>query len=530
MIAAERWLIRLTWVLSAGLGLAFVVCDTSVWPWDPAYYGEVTLTLYHALRHEPNQLWGLMRSALGFKAPGITWIGMLWVPLTYLGLRVETALLLFVLCTGLLSALLVTRTAGYLSEFRTGTRVVALLHMVSAPLFVGLLYHYFTEHLQLLAVSVVIWAVLTPQSRISMVGWGTVGLALGMLAKVSTPLYIVAPSIVGLWKLYRPRHIHASQSWISTVFIFFVALLLSYGAYAWYDHNSEAIRTFLASTSSGPIAELYGSRAAFSDKFVHWTLWARGAFFVVSPLMLAWLGLVGFSFVALAIRRQKPTLFDYCAFLGLGQLMLILSVFSFQVNEETRYLLPALPYVALLSGYAVYSLRSVALAPLLALGIAQGYTVHSTSWGSSWTAPFIGTPWLKKVTLDPRQQVVLTEAVKHSCTQPTANHYVIVGLELPHFNANTAAFYSTKEMITTGYRCFYTSLGYAENDPDKAMARLDGLKPEAVLYLNSFTPPNTPDPFNVVSMEIRRRLEGHPQYRLEDIDAARDLVYFDRVD
>ena len=51
-----------------------------------------------------------------------------------------------------------------------------------------------------------------------------------------------------------------------------------------------------------------------------------------------------------------------------------------------------------------------------------------------------------------------------------------MGVEIPWFNANSASYFSAKQMLKKKFRCYYTSLGYAEKDVNKAWQRLFNFK------------------------------------------------------
>lgn len=526
----ENRFIAIIIALTAAFALTFSLLDQSVWPWDPAYYGEVTLQLYDTLGSKPGELWQSMISAFGFKAPGIAWLGMLFVPLAKITGSFEPVLLWLTIACGLLAAWILFCSVKGLSSSAPGPAFIATLHLITAPLFVGLMYNYFTEQLQLLSVCIIIWSVAARHPVQRMIALGLIGLALGMLAKASTPLYILAPCVLGLWRLLSRRSPEVGTTPTGSLTFWIGALLCAAGAAAWYIHNWEVLRNFIASTSSGSIAELYGKHGAFGEKLSKWLAWSAGAFFVGTHAAFTWIVIIILATFARLARRGGWTLLDSWAALSAAQCAAVLGVFSLQVNEETRYLLPALPYVASLTAFAALELGIIGKTLLTFCGLSQMAVVHAAALGSAWALSLIHTPWLKPFQPDPSAKALLTEAVHRSCPADRANRYSIIALELPYFNANTAAFYSAKNKLTAGFRCFYTSLGYAESDVERALARLKGMQPEAVVYLHSFQPAATPDPFNAVSQQIRTRIASDPAFQLQTIPGFEDLEYYDQID
>jgi len=74
--------------------LVWILNDRSVWPWDRAWYGEVTLDLGQA-RHGGLLAWGAAAlHAIGAKPPLLVWIAQFFVPLSRFTGDVESSLLL----------------------------------------------------------------------------------------------------------------------------------------------------------------------------------------------------------------------------------------------------------------------------------------------------------------------------------------------------------------------------------------------------------------------------------------------------
>ena len=73
--------------------------DHSVWPWDQAWYGEVSVDLWFWLGHSLVRWWGEMIKGLYLKPPGIVWLGQFFVPFRGMFGSVEAALLFSILLT-----------------------------------------------------------------------------------------------------------------------------------------------------------------------------------------------------------------------------------------------------------------------------------------------------------------------------------------------------------------------------------------------------------------------------------------------
>src|ERR1700692_1364353 len=91
------WIYPLICLLLAP-SLVWIFKDHQVWPWDQAWYGEVSVNLWFSLTHSLTDWARTMIDGLNSKPPGIVWLGQFFVPLRILG-SVEDALLLSIMLT-----------------------------------------------------------------------------------------------------------------------------------------------------------------------------------------------------------------------------------------------------------------------------------------------------------------------------------------------------------------------------------------------------------------------------------------------
>src|SRR5580658_6859979 len=91
--------------------LVWAVRDRRVWPWDQAWYGEVSVDLWYLFTHAPGQWLWTMATALNMKPPGAAWLGQLFVPLRDVLGSVEAALLFSIVLTQLIVLMLIYRIA-----------------------------------------------------------------------------------------------------------------------------------------------------------------------------------------------------------------------------------------------------------------------------------------------------------------------------------------------------------------------------------------------------------------------------------
>src|SRR6266851_854097 len=152
-LPGSRILLALFYSILLLPSFVWVFLDRSVWPWDQAWYGEVTVQLYSTLRHEPGKWLQAMIAAFGTKPPAIAWIGQWFVPFGKRMGSIDLALHLSVLLIQFLTLVMVWRLGREVFPERSRwLPAIGCLFVGSAPLFIGLSHQYFPEPLQNLAV------------------------------------------------------------------------------------------------------------------------------------------------------------------------------------------------------------------------------------------------------------------------------------------------------------------------------------------------------------------------------------------
>src|SRR4051794_10892475 len=71
--------------------------DHTVWPWDQAWYAQVSVQSWYWMQHSLRHWIETMLTGINAKPPGSVWLGVLFVPLRHVAGSVETALLLSIL-------------------------------------------------------------------------------------------------------------------------------------------------------------------------------------------------------------------------------------------------------------------------------------------------------------------------------------------------------------------------------------------------------------------------------------------------
>ena len=489
-------------------GIFWIRIDRSVWPFDQAWYGEVSLNLFSTLRDKPSEWWYGMTHAFRIKAPLIAWLGQFLVPLKSLVGRYENALLILPLMASAIAAAVAVRAAARLFNEQALPALIAGLTFTSASLCIGMSHEFFVEPMQLLVTSIFFLLLTSRSSGATLLTTGALWLILGMAAKISTPLYIFLPSVVLLYDC--SKRIRQKPHLLSLI----VLSLLTVGAAiicgAWYFINSKEILNFMRSSSGGPLAELYGSKGALSVKLVFWIEMFGVSFFNHRLGGYFWVGIFLIAFCARLIRKRAFTRSDIAAMCAGGQVAALILCLATQVNQETRYLLPLLPAVAIGSAFIISELRAISLVaiPLFSLKTAAVFAASfSITFPLLTFLPFSFSTWLHPANADSLQSEILHHVVTSTCNVEDGGRYNVIGHEIGIFNANSASFYMAQAVADKRIRnhCFYTSLGYAESDPRRSWKRIAELNTLYVVFRSDLQ--SLPgDPFNAVSPQIRAQV------------------------
>ena len=170
-------------VLVLSPSMYWIAQDHSVWPWDQAWYGEVSAELWFTLLNSPGNWWPAMMGAFGTKAPGIAWVGQWFVPIGRMLGSMESGLLLSIMIVQFGTLALTYKFGKEFIPISEGAPLLVCLMVGSAPLFIAMSHQYFTEPLQLFAVTYFYWiaassrSLSTPRDYCSFLTgyWGRIG-------------------------------------------------------------------------------------------------------------------------------------------------------------------------------------------------------------------------------------------------------------------------------------------------------------------------------------------------------------------
>jgi hypothetical protein len=492
--------------------LIWVFIDKSPYGGDQSHYASATLELYRSWMLSP-WLWAkAMVNSIGFKAPGIVWLGQWFVPLGSVLGSVDKALLLSVVATQTITLLLVFKTLWTLSQRSNLVSLIGCLFLAVGPLFQYLSHQYLVEPLQLMAVAwyALIMSHASRWHRAFTLAQLVIVTAVAMLAKTSTPLYCIGPAsivlgfVLGIWP--------SKPSWgwkhPSTVLALSAAIPLSIGTGCWYYQNILPVIHHVAAASTGPVAAVWGKEDTFFNSFVYWLDTMRQFFFLTPSLILGAL-IVAAGLVCYMVRPcWRQNYFTLCCAVAVLQILFVLTVFSFASNRQPRYLLALLPYVVLIIGWGISHIgKPIVL--ILAAGVlisiwavTAGYSLHIFDLNSRAFSPAF------RVNKNTRQAAILLEIVARTCADTSLTpYYNIVAID-PSLKGDWLApvpadYVAAREYLHSlgGAPCSFGYLGdsFFGNDADNSWKSILAKRPR---YIVATDPGIYPPPANTYNQAL----------------------------
>jgi hypothetical protein len=454
--------------------LVWVSIDRAIWQWDQSWYGAGSIHLWATLRLTPQAWWSAMLHVFGSKPPAIAWIGQFFVPLGGVLGSTQVALLYSIELTLASSLALLYVSGRRLTKGDAVASLAGVLATASAPLVVGLSHWYLVEPIQSVAV---VWALFI---MVSASRWHpsltlaqlTAAIAFGLLAKLSTPLYVAAPAAVALVLSILVSRGRATVRWwseksfvASAVF----AAALTYATAEWYRLNFDLARQHAQVSAT---SALWGTVAPFGSKLPFWLNNFRDALALpYFDLALGTLLAAGAAAVGMRRRWNAPHASRYL-FLVLagcaGTPAAVLVLLAAQVNWDPRFLMPAIPAVGL-GLVAVLRLLNVrAVTVLVSLLFAGQYTLTALQSFTNAIPAQLPAQLLYRTVPTPRSTMAaeLDQVVQLTCTDATAGKFNLVGTSYAWLNANTLGMLAAERFAMIGRRCYYRGFPLALNDPD----------------------------------------------------------------
>jgi hypothetical protein len=233
--------------------------------------------------------------------------------------------------------------------------------------------------------------------------------------------------------------------------------------------------------------------------------------------------------LALVVRRHgiRPT-FDprvVAVVTCVLTIAIVLILFASQPNQEVRYLLGLIPFLAVAIAVVIDSsgFRPIVVATAIVVAF-EFVLVQLQSFGET---PIASLSYYRLIapTGETRFAKELNSVVDRTCTPESAGKINMVGADYPWFNHNTIEMIAFERHAESGLRCYYTALGYAEQSPEVAWKRVQEFDSPyyiSVDYGNRSNPlPNAEqlliapsDPFNVVNTTVFNRVKSSGTYKV----------------
>ncbi|HEV8268695.1 MAG TPA: hypothetical protein VGR00_10690, partial [Thermoanaerobaculia bacterium] len=338
-------------------GVVFLALDRSAWGGDQSQYGRASVELYAAFRQSPAVWLSRLFDVFPSKPNGLVWIGQLFVPLGLAFGSIDRALLSSVVLLQVLTLVILFAAVAGSSARGVWTALVACLVVGSAPAFVHWGHQYLVEPLQVLSVSWFIFiASRAPRwPRALVVFQLLAATALALCAKGSQPLFCLAPGLLALSSVLRPRStepLRVGRPALAATAVF--AVLLGAVTAVWYVRNFGAVREHVRASAFGlGVRTFWGKEDTYLHTIVYWLGAVRQEFF--HPFLFGLALLLGAAAVARRragsdrVERRLTALFVA----SILQIVLVVLVFASSPARVPRYLLPLLPYLAIVVAWCV---------------------------------------------------------------------------------------------------------------------------------------------------------------------------------
>jgi hypothetical protein len=380
-----------------GPSILWIALDTSAWGGDQSQYGIATLELFRTLTQVPREWPDRMLDVFQSKPNGLIWFGQFFVPVAYIISSVDTALLLAVIVAQVLTLVLVYRSLVVVGSKTSAVPSLACLVIASSPLFIGFAHYYLVETFQTMVVAwfLVVMCLAPRWNRLLLVAQLTAATAAAMSAKATQPLFCVWPGAVACLYLLRPGNGRVDGRRSTTFMTLAVAVPMALLTAAWYHHNwTPVTQSFYGSSFGVGARTLWGKQDTYLHTLAFWTNTAGETNFLpgVCELSLLLLASAGMYYLIKAGVVTKQ--FTLCAAVSALQIATVLLVFSLSSTRQERYLLPMLPYIAILVSWSVAQLNRRAITGAvvgvfaLQFILLHGQALNVLPWRSAWLTPF----------------------------------------------------------------------------------------------------------------------------------------------
>jgi hypothetical protein len=397
----------------------WIALDTSAWGGDQSQYGFATLELFQTLTHAPLEWPARMLDVFTYKPNALIWLGQAFLPLAFLIPSVNTALLFTIVAAQAATIVLVYRSLRTLSSDTVALPATACLVVASAPLFILFAHYYLVESLQTMAVAwfVLIMSRAPTWNRSLLLAQLIAATAVALASKEIQPLFCVWPGLIAcIYWLRSPRRPEVSRARKRlTIVSWVLAIPMAALTAGWYFHNRATVYQHLQEGTYGQgVKTLWGKEDTYLNTLDYWVQTAREVNFLPGLAELSLLIAVSAVVLYAARVKRAPTHFSLCAGVAALQIVTVVMVFSLSPTRQSRYLLPVLPYVALVIGW---SLAQINRGWVTALGFAAFAIQFVLLHGQGLNLLPVVSPWVLPVQHLADTGRVLDSLVARTCPE-----------------------------------------------------------------------------------------------------------------
>ena len=364
-------------------GLFRIVLNRAPFSGDESQYARASVEIFRSLAKSPLEWLHLLITISPYKPSALLWLGQFFVPLgSWVG-SIDRALLLCIWCIQLVTLGLLAGALWKISGRQPGQPLLIMLICASPPLFVTLGSYYMVESLQTLVAAWFIFVMAAARRWRPALTLGLlfVGSASAALTKQTTALFCVWPGLIALvCALHRARTRHDWGWQTPAVMIAWIAaVMLAAATSMWYWRNWKTSMAYVIANTRGPVGAIWGKEDSFASTLIYWLGTLPGTLILpaIAPVML---GLIAAAIFhrAVTARDDAGPYFSICGVAALVQVITVLIAFSYNVNRESRFLLPMLPSAALFVCWSVAHFGSRLLTGLTLIAFAGQFVLV---WG-----------------------------------------------------------------------------------------------------------------------------------------------------
>jgi Flp pilus assembly protein TadD len=466
------WLVSLILLIPS---VIWIFLNRQPFPGDHSSYAIDSMNLYYAMSDSLVEWLQEMRSVGYLRGPAISWVGQFFVGFGLAVGSVDTSLLFSGIVVEAITIFLLFIAVLELSNNRVSVALLAALILSAAPKFIGAPHLFNIEPLQTLAVA---WFVLilafTPKwSMALVVGQLLLAGAFSIVAKSSTPIYVVIPAAAILYSAFFSSRKSKPGGWAErdTKVSWGLGVLLLLAAVVWYLQNWVSVVNHALRSGFGPNAEVWGQADTFINTLIFWLKELESLYF--RPLLIFIFLLLIFAGVKVYRKRQSlcdpVDHFTVIAIASALQVTIVLLLFAFSPNRHTRFITPLLPYVVVLTCWSVVEIRSrlingvLLFAFVFQLVVANAYSLGLIPYGSFFTR-FTDVIYGGSFSSDRTNMGILEEIVTRTCDVDDPNPQLTIVAVDPSLRGDWLApvpvYYTAAKLFGVDHPCEF---GYAGN-------------------------------------------------------------------